>query len=150
VNTEPVCHALTAAKVRIISETTKRLERFYTKSFNFLFHRLINFKVKNYVVSEGKDKTIFPIFQIIRLFFADFSPTMSMKAQKTPVSPKYLPYLCRAKETWLRPQKQTSNSPFKKQRSYEQDGKDYPSGDQLHHHPYPRSSRWQHADAVKN
>ena len=32
-------------------------------------------------------------------------------------------------------------SPFKTSENYEQDGKDDPSGDQLHHHPHPRRSR---------
>ena len=40
---------------------------------------------------------------------------MSIKTQKTSVSQNYLPYLCSAKETWLRPQKQTSYSSLKKQ-----------------------------------
>jgi len=33
---------------------------------------------------------------------------MSMKAQESSVSHNHLPYLCSEKETWLRPQKQTS------------------------------------------
>lgn len=41
------------------------------------------------------------------------SSTMSMKAQESSVSHNHLPYLCSAKETWLRPQKQTSYSSFK-------------------------------------
>ena len=36
-----------------------------------------------------------------------------MKPQESSVSHNHLPYLCSAKETWLRPQEQTSYSSFK-------------------------------------